>query len=174
MVDLRPFLPPGRAVTVQLAQGPLYRGTVRRVVDGWLLLAVETGQVLLNLAHVACIQHERPAAGASGEDQAQDEEGFEEAEREEALPRPRSAERPTRVSRALGRAWKEEDLRSLADGYLDGADDTALAERFHRTRAQIKELRQGFECARGNLVEDQISAVARTWIERWRRVLLPR
>ena len=35
----------------------------------------------------------------------------------------------------------------------------------------IKQLRQGFEAARGNLVEDQVGEVAATWIHRWRRLL---
>jgi hypothetical protein len=92
---------------------------------------------------------------------------------EEVLPRPTSADRPRRASRAPGRPWRDEDLRQLADGFLDGQDDQQLCGSYNRTRAQIKELRAGFECARGNLVEDQISEVAATWVERWRRVLRP-
>lgn len=164
MPDLRPFLPPGRRITAQMVQGPLYRGAVRRVVDGWVLLETDEAQhMLLNLDHVAVITQE-----PSAEDEA-DLEGL-----DHDLPKPTAADRPRATSRAPGRAWKEADLRQLADGYLDGHDDAVLAVRFNRSRAQIKELRQGFECARGNLVEDQISAVAQTWIERWRRVLSPR
>jgi hypothetical protein len=161
MPDLRPFLPPGRRVTAQLAQGPVYRGAVRRVVDGWLLLETDAGNMLINLDHVALIGQE------PGETE-DPEEGL------ESLPKPTPAEKPIRASRAPGRAWKDEDLRALADGFLDGHEDGELAGRFNRTRGQLKELRQGFECARGNLVEDQISAVAREWVERWRRVLTER
>jgi hypothetical protein len=163
MVDLRHFLPPGRRVTVQLAQGPVYRGEVRRTVDGWVLLETSEAQQLINLDHVVTITHE----GAVEDDE-------ELAEGLETLPKPTSAERPTRASRAPGRPWKDDDLKQLADAFLDGEQDAELATRFNRAKAQVRELRQGFECARGNLVEDQISAVARTWVDRWRRVLTAR
>jgi hypothetical protein len=165
MADLRHFLPPGRRVTVQLAQGPVYRGEVRRTVDGWVLLETEEAQQLINLDHVVVITHE---GGAADEDDEEVAEGL------ETLPKPTSAERPTKVSRAPGRAWRDEDLRALAEAFLDGLQDVELAERFNRAKGQVRELRQGFECARGNLVEDQISAVARTWVDRWRRVLTAR
>jgi hypothetical protein len=160
MPDLRPLLPPGRRVSVQLAQGPVYRGAVRRSLDGWLLIEAESGNVLLNLDHVAVISQEGSAAG--------DEAGADE------LLRPSPAERPHPVSRAPGRAWNDADLRQLADAFLDGQEDDALATRFNRTRAQLKQMRQGFECARGNLVEEQISPVATTWVQRWQRVLSAR
>ena len=160
MVDLRHFLPPGRRVAVQLAQGPVYRGEVRRTVDGWVLLETEDAQQLINLDHVAMITHE---GAATDDDEV--EEGL------ESLPKPTSADRPIRASRAPGRPWKDDDLRQLADAFLDGMQDVELAGRFNRTKGQVRELRQGFECARGNLVEDQISPVAQTWVARWRRVL---
>jgi hypothetical protein len=164
MGDLRHFLPPGRRVAVQLAQGPVLRGEVRRTVDGWVLLETGEAQQLINLDHVAMITHE----GGAADDDEEVEEGL------ESLPKPTSAERPTRASRAPGRPWKDDDLRELADAFLDGHQTEELATRFNRTKGQVRELRQGFECARGNLVEDQISPVARTWVERWRRVLTAR
>lgn len=160
MADLRALLPVGRRITAQLAQGPLYRGAVRRVSDGWLLLEADQGQLLINLDHVAVITPE----ALGGDEPLVDE----------ALPKPTSADRPVRASRAPGRPWNDTDLRELAEGFLDGHQDAELAPRFNRTKGQLKELRQGFECARGNLVEDQISPVARTWVERWRRVLTER
>jgi len=166
MSDLRPFLPPGRRVTAQLVQGPLYRGAVRRVVDGWLLLETEAGNVLINLEQVAVISQE---AGAEDDDEA----ALEGLDAEERLPKPRSAERPNRASKVPARPWKEEDLKQLSEAFLDGIDDAELATRFHRTRGQLKELRQGFECARGNLVDDQISETAATWVVRWQRLLGP-
>jgi hypothetical protein len=60
---------------------------------------------------------------------------------------------------------------AIAYAYLDGIEDGDLAQRFSRSRGQIKELRQAFECARGNLVEDQISPIAATWVARWRKAL---
>jgi len=90
------------------------------------------------------------------------------------LMKPQSLERPRVLTRtAPARAWQDEDLKKLATGFLDGDDDATLSEAHHRARSQIRELRQAFECARGNLVEDQISPVAQTWITRWRRVLTP-
>ncbi len=161
MPDLRPFLPPGRAIAIQLVQGPIVRGTVRRVVDGWVLVESLEGQSLVNLDQVALITQE----GVSAVDEDAPAIG---------LPRPEPADAPRRVTKAPGRAWRDEDLRQLADAFLDGGDDAALAGRFGRERSSISQLRRGFECARGNLVEDQIGAVARTWVERWRRVLAPR
>jgi hypothetical protein len=75
------------------------------------------------------------------------------------------------LPRAPGRAWTEEELRRLGEGFIEGTADHALATAFNRTRGQLKELRQGFECARGNLDVDDISPVAATWVARWRRVL---
>jgi len=166
MSDLRPFLPPGRRVTAQLVQGPLYRGSVRRVVDGWLLLETESGNVLINLEQVAVISQEQ------GDDD--DEASLEGLDDEDKLPKPRSAERPARASKVPARPWKEDDLKHLSEAFLDGVDDAELATRFNRTRGQLKELRQGFECARGNLVDDQISETAATWVARWQRLLGPK
>jgi hypothetical protein len=74
-------------------------------------------------------------------------------------------------AKALGRAWLDEDLKTLADAYLDGVEDGELSQRLNRARSQIRELRQAFECARGNLIEDQISPIAATWVARWRKAL---
>jgi hypothetical protein len=87
-------------------------------------------------------------------------------------PKPSSKETPMRVTgKALGRAWLDEDLKVLADAYLDGVQDADIAQRLSRAKGQIKELRQAFECARGNLVDDQISPIAATWVPRWRKAL---
>ena len=71
-----------------------------------------------------------------------------------------------------GGDWTDDDLRLLADAMLDGADDATLAREFGRTRGAVRRLRAAFECARGNLVEDDIGpAVA--WVPRLQRVLTP-
>jgi hypothetical protein len=89
-----------------------------------------------------------------------------------AKPKPSSKDNPIRVgAKALGRAWLDEDLKTLADAYLDGVEDGELSQRLNRARSQIRELRQAFECARGNLIEDQISPIAATWVARWRKAL---
>ncbi len=148
-------LVPGCAVTVYLANNRVHRGTVAAVGDGWLELAGEQPR-LVNLAQTVEILLSTDA---------QDDAGH-------GLPRPRSKDTPTKAgSKAPARPWADEDLQALAHGFLDGMTDAALAERFHRTRPQVTILHQGFECARGNLTDDAIPPAARTWVERWRKVL---
>jgi hypothetical protein len=153
------LLQPGRVVAVQLSDGGIRRGLVMSAGGGWLQLAGDEGLLLVNLAQVAVIALDGQPTAAAGPVDA-------------ARPRPQSKDAPFRAgSRAPGRPWQEQDLKQLAEAYLDGRPDAELAERFVRTRGQIKELRQGFECARGNLVDDQLSPAARTWVARWRKVL---
>lgn len=143
---------------VVLAQGEVFVGEVEWSGKGWLRLRTDAGQRLINLAHVAVIG----LVGSVLDD---------EDEIDSALPKPTSKDRPVKVSQAPGRPWPDDELKRLADAFLDGVEDNELAERHKRARPAIKQLRQGFECARGNLVEDQISEVAATWVPRWRRVL---
>jgi hypothetical protein len=162
MDDPLSHLIPGRSVTAHLNNGQVVRGTVTGLRGGWLSLAGGnpdgSGAVLVNLAHAGALVLDSKAAPT--------------AMIEVAKPKPQSKEAPVRAGgKALGRAWLDEDLKALADAYLDGAEDGDLAQRFNRSRGQIKELRQAFECARGNLVEDQISPVAATWVARWRKAL---
>jgi hypothetical protein len=143
----------GQQVVIRLASGALCQGLVESCDGGWMRLRTALGISFVQLTHVAVI-----SLGGDVVD--------------EALPKPVSNDVPRKSgSRAPGRPWAEDDLRQLADGFLDGSNDAELAERFHRTRGAIKEMHQGFEAARGNLVDDQVSPVARTWIPRWRRVL---
>lgn len=146
---------PGRAVTIYLTSNRVHRGQVGTITDGWLELVGKQTR-LVNLRQVVEILID--AAG--------DEED------PEALPRPRSKDAPTRASaKTPARPWADEDLQAMAHGFLDGVTDSELAERFHRTRSQVTILHQGFECARGNLTDDAIPPAARTWIDRWRKVL---
>ena len=152
---------PGRLVVIRLADGTPVPGRIMACADGWLHLRDLDGEQLINLAQVAGIQLQDGTAEHGQASQDPD-----------ALPKPRSKERPVKVGGgAPGRPWTEPELRALADAFLDGAQDGELAERFHRTRSQVTELHRGFECARGNLVEDQISPTAQTWVQRWRRLL---
>lgn len=149
-------LVPGLPVTVYLANNRTHRGQVVAMAGGWLELA--GGQTrLVNLAQVVEILIDGAAEGDDGGS---------------ALPRPRSKDTPVKAgSRAPGRPWADEDLQALAHGFLDGVTDSVLAERFNRTRPQVTILHQGFECARGNLTDDAIPPAARTWVDRWRKVL---
>lgn len=158
-MDADPALPlaPGNALTLRLCDGTVVGGRLEQRHGGWLELSTADGPLFANLAQVACIALSGPA-------------GVREASA--GLPRPESKDRPVRLgAKAPGRPWQPDELKRLSDAFLDGASDGDLAERFNRTRSQITELHRGFECARGNLVEDQISPAARLWVERWRRVL---
>jgi hypothetical protein len=152
---------PGRSVAAHLTNGQVVRGLVTGLRGGWLSLGgAKDGDspVLINLTHASALVLDTKAAPTAVIDAPK--------------PKPQSKEAPQRAgSKALGRAWLDEDLKALADAYLDGAEDGDLAQRFNRSRGQIKELRQAFECARGNLVEDQISPIAATWVARWRKAL---
>jgi hypothetical protein len=157
---LADLLVPGRLVLLRLADGTPVAGRVRAVADGWLSLGDLDGEQAINLAHVASVRGQDSTPEATAE---RDEGG---------LMRPRSKEAPVKVgARAVGRPWTEPELKGLADAFLDGHQDGELAARFNRTRSQVTELHRAFECARGNLVEDQISPAAQTWVPRWRRVL---
>ncbi len=159
----------GRSLTVHLVGGRHLNGVVIAVGEGWLHLAAEEGAALINLDQVSVLLLDgaEPMAALSSPRAAR-ADGREPQE----LLKPSSHDRPRMAtSQAPGRAWHEPDLKALADAFLDHHDDAALAARFHRSRSQVRELRAGFECARGNLVEDEISPIARTWIERWRKVL---
>lgn len=161
MPDLPPGLHPGMRASFVLADGTLFTGEVGWAKKGWVRLQADTGTTLVNLAHVALI---KPLAALDESAAAEDDE--------DALAKPRPIEAPVKVGpTAPGRPWTDEDLRQLADGFLDGVQDGELAERHHRSRPAIGQLRKGFECARGNLVEEEIPPVARTWIARWRKVL---
>jgi len=162
MPDLPPGLHPGMRASFILADGTVFTGELEWARKGWARLRGDAGTTLINAAHVAVI---KPLVPLAPDEDAEDEE-------DDALPRPRNHERARLAApTAPGRAWEDDELRRLADAFLDNATDAELATRHHRARGAIKEARQGFECARGNLVEDQISPVARTWVGRWRKVL---
>lgn len=153
-------LAPGRLIALRLADGTPMAGRVVAVDGPWLQLHDLDGGHLVNLAQVAVV-HLDQQGRAEGAVAA-----------EGALPQPRSKDQPRKVgSRAPGRPWDEAELKSLSEAFLDGAGDGELALRFHRTRSQITELHRGFECARGNLTEDDLSPAAHLWVARWRRVL---
>lgn len=150
-------LPRNHLLLLTLADGTPLPGRVIDQQDGWVTLENTDGTRLVNLAHVAVIDLNRgiPRVEVIDED----------------LPKPRSAEAPRKVSRAPGRPWTDGDLKELSEGFLDGLPDKVLAERHGRTFSQVRDLRQAFECQRGNLPDDQLSPASSTWVDRWRRVL---
>jgi hypothetical protein len=160
MEDPLSELMPGRHIAAVLANGQQCRGMITGIRGGWLSLGGNDKTVLVNLAQTAAITLDAKPAPVPQFDMA--------------LPKPTSKEAPIRaVGKALGRAWLDEDLKALANAYLDGEEDSAIAQRISRARVQIKELRQAFECARGNVAEDQISPIAATWVPRWHKALRP-
>ena len=76
-------------------------------------------------------------------------------------------------SRVPGRPWPDETIRAVVEGFLNDAQDGELAERHGRTRHQITILRQAWECARGNLADDQLSPAAQLWVARIRNAMRP-
>ena len=151
--------------TLSSAVGIALSGRITGKSDEWLQLLMPQGAVSVQLAHVAVIAEPGVADGLSAQ-LPQAGKAF-----EDATPAPQPAKKSR--SQNPGRPWQDDELRMLADAFLDGITDKELAKEFGRTPAVVKQLRQGFECARGNLVEDQISEVAVTWVHRWRRVLSP-
>jgi len=158
MTALPPGLHSGIRVHLSLANGGAIDGLLEHVQHGWLRVRGDDGVHYVQLTHIACI-------GLGAEEAASIADTT-----DAALPVPK-AHQTRGNSKAPGRPWADDDLRRLADAFLDQQTDQDLATRHNRTRAAIRELRQGFECARGNLVEDQITPVATTWVPRWRRVL---
>jgi hypothetical protein len=146
-------------VALHLADGSQRQGVIRAVAGGWLHLLGSSGAMLINLSQAAVIDLGVAAQAVP-------------APIDDPRPRPVSSDIPKKLSsRAPGRPWLDGDLTALADGFLDGRSDAELSESCHRTSGQIKQLRQGFECTRGTVAEEDISPVAATWIARWRRVL---
>jgi len=143
---------------VLVANGAVLRGALSLLDGGWWRLQGAGGVIDLNPQQVIGVGAPGSWAAAGGGSAVKEAGGG----------------RAPRTNRGgAGRPWRDEELRLLANAYLDGVTDKELAQEFSRTPAIIKQLRQGFECARGNLVEDQISEVAASWVHRWRRVLAP-
>lgn len=155
MSDAPPGLRPGLRLECILADGTVVAGGIDRVTKGWIRLLTDGGPVLIHLRHVAMLKPGDAAAVGLG---------LGPAEHDEAKPR-------SRGTPAATGDWSPEQLRALADGILDGHTDAELAARLGQRRGQIATLRQAFECARGNLVDDEIPPNARAWIERLRDVL---
>ncbi len=160
MHDLAALIPCDRVVGLTLVDGVILAGRAEMVSSTWLRLVSNSDERLVNVAHVVMIDLNRGRLDPGPQDV------------DAHLPRPTSKDTPVKVSSKVpARPWTDADLKALADAILEGGQDTQLAERFHRGRSQIRDLRQGFECNRGNLVEDQITPAAVAWIHRWRRVL---
>ncbi len=153
-------LMPGRHIAAMLSNGQQCRGMITGLRGGWMSLGGSDKTILLNLSQIALITLDAKPAPT--------------LEIDVIKPKPTSKEAPIRAQgKALGRAWLDEDLKKLANAYLDGLEDGDIAQKISRARSQIKELRQAFECARGNLSEDQISPIAVTWVPRWHKALRP-
>ena len=69
------------------------------------------------------------------------------------------------------RPWTDSDIRACVRSFLDGASDSTVAAQAQRSRHQITILRQAFDAARGERVEEDCSPAARAWIVRVRAAL---
>ncbi len=150
---------PGHTYAFVLSDGSRVQAEVRACAGRWVEAVCDGVGIQLNLNQVICYAADALPACLSG-----------------APPRAAGARgKPKRpkTGTSPGRRWEDDELRLLANAFLDGAVDRDLAREFSRTIAIIKQLRQAFECARGNLDEERVGEVAQSWIPRWRRVLLP-
>ncbi len=148
-------LTPGRSVHLRL-DGEVVSGAVIATANGWLRLDGADGEILVNLAQVAWIR-------ADGAPAADDDRPVPTAKNIVAKP----------GSRVPGRPWPDETIRAVVEGFLNDAQDGELAEQHGRTRHQITILRQAWECARGNLADDQLSPAAQLWVARIRNAMRP-
>ncbi|MDA3963835.1 MAG: hypothetical protein PF961_23850 [Planctomycetota bacterium] len=131
-----------------MSDGTRLEGELSAAAPTWWTIQGDEGQILVNPAHIA-------AVAASGE-----------------LPaKPVTRRGRASTSTSPGRPWDDRELKQLSDGYLDGETDKEIAARFERTPAVIRQLRQGFEVARGNLDADTVGEIAASWVSRWQSVL---
>jgi hypothetical protein len=163
MDPLRDALVPGRHVTLHLAGGQRISGLLTAIQSDWVTVMASEGETLVALRGI--IAAALPVAPPAGPDGPSDD-------RDQPLPRPRSKDVPMQATqRTPGRAWTAPDMAAIAHAFLDGHNDTDIARQHGRTRHQITTLRQAHEVLRGNLAEDLISPVARSWVARLRRAL---
>jgi hypothetical protein len=142
----------GGVTQIQLVNGDRLRGTVLDAEGDWLLLDAAQGRVAIARQSIALltIDGALPAKRNSGS---------------------RRRESPEPTSEAAAEILPPEQLRAVVDGFLDDRPDDDLARTFSCTRSQIRLLRQAFECARGNLVEDQLPPAARSQVDGLRAAL---
>jgi hypothetical protein len=149
MFNPEEFIAAGEAIRVDLRDGRSVSGHLVGADGHWLGLETDDGRLLLPVAGIAAVCADQVRLGL--------------------------AEKPRRkaagAAPAVGRGWNDADLRQLADAFLDGEHDAQLAERFGRSRSVIKILHAAFECARGNLVEEDLPDAAKAWLGRWSAVL---
>ena len=144
-------LTPGRTVHLRL-DGEVVSGAVIAIANGWLRLSGADGEILVNLAQVAWIRADGEPAGK--------------------LPVPSPKDVVAKPgSRVPGRPWSVETVRAIIDGFLNDRPDGELAEQHGRTRHQITQLHQAWECARGNIPEDQLAPAVQPWVDRIRSVM---
>jgi hypothetical protein len=153
------FLTPGRAVAIHCG-GNTIEGSVTICANGWLRLSGADGDMLINLAQVAWVR----GIGAASDD-------AEPADRPGVL-RPSSKDIVARSgSKVPGRPWSDDAIRAVVDEFLNDRPDGEIATIHGRTRHQVTVLHQAWECARGNLPEDQLSPAAQLWVERIQNVM---
>jgi len=149
-------LTPGRIVHLRL-DGEVLSGAVIATANGWLRLSGADGEILVNLAQVAWIRTDGAPTGPIIDDER---------------PKPTPKEMGGRAgSRAPARPWSDESIRAAVEGFLNDRQDGDLADELGRTRHQITILHQAWECARGNIPDDQLSPAAQTWVSRIRHVM---
>jgi hypothetical protein len=156
-----PPLAPDRRYRFRCRDGLEICGTVSDVVDGWCGVEDNAEPMWLQIAQIVAVTVESqalpaPVNAAGGKRKRTDQRASGAADGKR------------------GRDWQPQEVRELAEGFLDGATDSDLASHFGCPRGAINSMRQAFECARGNLVEEEIDGLARSWVDRVRSALSER
>ena len=153
-------LNPGQVYRFRAQTGVEIVGVAQQILDGFVTISTEQGEVLLAWQHIVAIAH--PDCSLVPH-----------AEAHEELPAKTRKKRAAAGSASgkKGKDWSSDELKSLVGGFLDGETDADLALRFGARRGMIASMRQAFECQRGNFVEDEIDSVAKTWVGRIQEAL---
>ena len=128
------------------------------VVDGWLHLDAFDGAVVVALASIDAMGVGAPPAAVVP---AETSKGA--GAKQTAKKRPAAAKSEKKAP-AITPPPDPDMIRRIVGGFLDDQDDKTLAQRFGIAKREISTLRAAFECGRGNMVEDQLPALAMAWL----------
>lgn len=136
-------------LALQLQDGTRLKGTLEMVDGEWLLVDCAGARVAIAKQQIAVLGYEGrlPTKGAGSGKKA-----------------PASAAAPATAE------LDETIVRQLLDGFLDGHSIETLMQISGLGKKEVKLWHQAFECARGNLVDDQIPPAARALLPQLRSV----
>ena len=137
------------------------------IVDGWMHVDGADGAVVVQQAAVAAMgvgtPPSNPEPARAGTNQAA---GPAKKRKSRSVAEPKESKAP-----AITPPPDPDMIRRIVSGFLDDQDDKSLAQRFGIAKREISTLRAAFECGRGNMVEDQLPALAVAWLPMLRDAL---